>query len=441
MGAGATYGWIIRETNDLSSSLEVTLASSVPQAATLPVSSVTILADTDRVAFWIDAVDDASLDGDQVTIISAASFDLQATASLTVLDDDDASLPPIEYAATRIALPSTVDPTLNDFNSLGMAVGGVEGASWYYDGTTIVKVNDLISDVGVGAAYGLNNTGLMVGSVMTNDGVQRGFVLDLLTLEISLLPHDDSGWVDSHASKVNDKGDILGWFQRTDGTWDMYLFNPADNALDIVNTVIGNPDFVHSNITNPPMEVLTKIVYEHWHQGYLFEYAWGDEQPTQLNPLSPNNGPVGRVLFSHINDFGDIAALETVAVQGSGKGKKSTELDSYLYRYWGDQQQAEELVQVTPPSFEVQSINNARTAWLNVHAADGTDYSLLHSDSDGFTALDALLSTGGVRVNTGIMNRDYLSGAVLGYSQIATWNESISVPGQWDLVILTPQPY
>ena len=102
-----------------------------------------------------------------------------------------------------------------------------------------------------------------------------------------------------------------------------------------------------------------------------------------------------------------------------------------------DQEQAEVLVQVTPPSFEVQGINNARTTWLNVHAADGTDYSVLHNDDDGFTDLDALISTGGVRFTTGRLSRSSID-AVDGYTQLATVNEA---SGLWHLVILTPQAH
>ena len=142
------------------------------------------------------------------------------------------------------------------------------------------------------------------------------------------------------------------------------------------------------------------VFYAFVNEGYLYGYTHGDDQVTKLS--EQNSGPAGRRLAAQINDQGDIAAAEIVAIEVSGKGRKnSRQFVDRLYRSFDA-----ELVPVDPPSFDVEAINNAATSWLVVRDSDDAKYSVLHSDVSGLTDLDALINAGRTRVDFGLMNRD-----------------------------------
>ena len=64
------------------------------------------------------------------------------------------------------------------------------------------------------------------------------------------MPDDDPSWVDTYARRINENGDVLGVFNRSDATWGAYLFKPAlnpalygtpDQFPEIINVVLANP--------------------------------------------------------------------------------------------------------------------------------------------------------------------------------------------------------
>ena len=90
-GAGATYGELTRFDEDLSQPLEVFLSSSDETEIVVPVS-VIFPADETTVYFPIDAVDDTSLDGEQLVFIAATTGTAFADAALLVQDYESASI-------------------------------------------------------------------------------------------------------------------------------------------------------------------------------------------------------------------------------------------------------------------------------------------------------------------------------------------------------------
>lgn len=137
---------------------------------------------------------------------------------------------------------------LNDMNSFGDAVGRYQTPdgqwhAWLYDPTSpyspggqrAIDLNDLpILDMPDGAAIasavGLNDLGTVVGYLAYNNDTtnKSPIILDMnaVPLRIQQIP-TDATWTNSYARKVNNNGDVLGVFERSDSTNGAYLYHPG----------------------------------------------------------------------------------------------------------------------------------------------------------------------------------------------------------------------
>ncbi|MEQ9407227.1 MAG: Calx-beta domain-containing protein [Fuerstiella sp.] len=122
-GASAATGTVIRNSADLSSALTVNLSSNNTGAATVP-TTVVIPVGAASATFNIAAVDDALVDGDQNTIISAAAAGYSSDDTTIVITDNDTpalsvtiNLSSVSEAAGAAAAIGTVSRNSADTSS------------------------------------------------------------------------------------------------------------------------------------------------------------------------------------------------------------------------------------------------------------------------------------------------------------------------------------
>ena len=258
-------------------------------------------------------------------------------------------LPPIEYQIKYFFPPTpSLFSNLNDMNNWGDCVGYYETAdgerhAWLYNSTidrnnpnTAIDLND-IGAVGVpdgciiASAVGINDFGAIVGYVtlLGDLAVRRGYVLDTSVdpPEFSLLPDNDESWVDTYARRINENGDILGSFQRADGTWGAYLFNPglygpADTDVEVIDVNLRSLQAVDLN--NPSEAVPAEVVGT----------VEGDVAFVYTRGIGIEFLPYDRPVFSaYINDAGTICGSIVDEVEVKFHGNK-TELvkQRFLFR-------------------------------------------------------------------------------------------------------------
>lgn len=347
-------------------------------------------------------------------------------------------LPPIVYLSQDFNPPTaTVRSILNDMNNGGECVGNYdtpegERHAWLFDpfidADTAVDLND-IGAVGVpegwviASAVGINDLGAIVGYLthLGNLNVRRGYVLDLSTNPpvLGLLPDQDPTWVIAIASKINENGDVYGAFQRNDGTWGTYLFNPGlYGPTDLVPEVIDENVFSiygDGNLNNPSANVPTQVVgtFNNITPGapYGFLYTRG------IGIGFPYDDQ--RLLNLRINDAGTICGTVVEEVQVR---KKMTATTYFLFRDSGSG------ITVLPNS------EGKSTPWaINSQGtilAEGSAGDFLYHDDWGFVHIDALV-TGGLPAEHGTLKLN--DNGPLGFGQLAGLNESSGV-----FFILTP---
>ena len=185
-------------------------------------------------------------------------------------------LPDVRY---RIELLPLLGETtvINKMNGLGMIVGrdyddllpGYHTFMYDHDGTGLVYYFDelptltaqLTELLGEGSrfssAYGINDSGDMVGNVRDALGNHRGFLIDTspdpdnifdpdtTVWTVQLLPDLGGGF--SRAYRINNDGIVLGNYDRPDGTLDAYLYDPSlpdgpDNPMPLGVDLSGIPE-------------------------------------------------------------------------------------------------------------------------------------------------------------------------------------------------------
>jgi hypothetical protein len=158
---------------------------------------------------------------------------------------------------------------VNSINNLGMITG------WYYlngnpNPFLYNHPNGVFFDLNHGAAKFkrpiptgwrlcdarcVNDKGDIVGTAEDAGGVSRGYFIqtdlspDMATWTFDFLPDLQSDH--SSARHVNIQGDILGFYQRPDGTMDAYLYNPwNDGPVGLPPTQLGLEDVLYAELNN-----------------------------------------------------------------------------------------------------------------------------------------------------------------------------------------------
>ena len=239
----------------------------------------------------------------------------------------DPVLPPIEYKISRCYMPSdgTGYLNFNDMNNAGDCVGyyQTEGGprAWLclfdpgQESHQAINLNDIgvLSPTGyenwpIASAVGLNDYGDIVGYIESPDGtIRRGCVLHMSTLELTVLPEPDGGVDYYYARRINQAGDVLASFVRTDGTWGAYLCNAyihsTPQEIDVNLEAPAATDF------NGNGEVVGTDEL-----GYVFVYRDGVTSYLDV----PNN-----TRGVHINDSGTICSAYDEELQvGNNKNNK-----------------------------------------------------------------------------------------------------------------------
>lgn len=447
--AGA-LGVVSRENSDTSVALTVTLESSDTSEATVD-ATVEIPAGEVSAEFAILAEDDTVKDGDQtVTITATAANHAEGAASITVVDDD--LLPPIVYMESPVSLPpGTTDASLTGFNDLGMAAGFYSTedpvyyrAAYLYDPThpdypdsafdlNTLNIQGLNPDWFLRSAVGLNNNGLIVGyiALVSEPTVRRGFVLDYPNdpinepAQLYEIPDSGRGWVDTYARKVNDNGDIHGVFERADGTFGAYLYNPglrdgAHYALKEIDLNVAS--LAGHGLSNPPLGEAPKLVMG-LPEGGIAEYTLGDET-IQFNL------DTSLTFRGAVNDIGEIASSATITETIQiNKKKTETTTSPALYRDLNDT--GEKYIPIDNWAYPVD-INNHGT--VISHRNLQYPPNLYHDDWGIIELYDITASSNDLITSLLKMNEAF---EVQGFTQIAArgWN---SVTGEPELYILTP---
>lgn len=241
-------GTVTHNNSSTSSAVTVTLGSSDTTEATVP-ASITIPAGTNSATFTVTALDDVAPDGDQtVTLAASATGYTPASATITVSDK-----PIIEYRTEVITVGGAsignVAGITNNSRVYGWINDSVAGQCGFiydqmtgtmYDLTRIsaltTQVHQLAGpDFQLASIVGMNESGLMTGYIRDSAGVRLGIAVDPTVdgqfsqdpadWDIELLP--DFGSTNTYGRRINEFGDILGVFDRGDGTVSgTYLFNP-----------------------------------------------------------------------------------------------------------------------------------------------------------------------------------------------------------------------
>lgn len=438
-GPQDAVGLVSHNNPDLSSDVLVTLTSADTTEVTTP-TSVTIPSGASAALFPLTVINDNVEDGDQTVSISAVA-DRHKSGSATITIHDAYSLPLIEYQAIRITAPylDTTLVRLNDFNDLGMAVGWYETATgehhaWLYDPADLrnffnaVDLNDLeirgLEDWVFQSAVGVNNNGLVVGYASTTGDIidKRGFVVDLATMEAFFLPDQftDTGelWIRTYARKVNDNGDIVGFFERADNTYGVYLFNPglrggkeAEEQLEILDVIVDGGFEINNPGTGVPSKIVGKIP-----GGTVCEYTRGAEVTYRTDLLT------GSLTELVTNDYGNIAGRgsfsEEEQVVYRDMGVAGVRVEDYLIGYYGI----------------VSGLSNEGT--IVMHSGGSVT---LYQDDVGFLDVNLLMAPGQILADWPAAARinNVAPPAFPGFSEIAI-GTAASEFAPAELIILTP---
>lgn len=152
-------------------------------------------------------------------------------------------LPPVRYRINFPQLPANADATdtmwVNGRNNWGQVVGkysAEDGWRPFLFDPNAGQVMDLNAIVTGGlpdgwrlrSALAISDWMVVVGSMEEiSSGLILPFAIDLAAENpvVDLLP--DVGPLDSWGRKINENGDILGYYQTADGRWEHWIFNPG----------------------------------------------------------------------------------------------------------------------------------------------------------------------------------------------------------------------
>ena len=308
-------------------------------------------------------------------------------------------LPAIEYQGVTISLPPHPTPYyfLNDFNDSGQACGRNSDFGWIYSPVFANHAVDMAVDAntldieGLDAGWvirnciGISNNGLVVGRASPVDdasiAASRGYVLDISVTPslIYELPENGYGWEGSYARKVNDNGDILGMFTRTDGSRGIYFYNlglrsgPPEFELEIPdlppvgfammnNPPEGVPATVGVPVTTPEGAATNEVLF----------FTRGDAA-AYYPPPEVSREPV-------VNGFGGIAGRGAIEIPIN---KKKSEAIEVIYRDYGDEQYIQGYYGI------VSGLNNAGT--IIIRAGDAVT---LYHDDYGFVDVASITAAG-----------------------------------------------
>jgi hypothetical protein len=335
-------------------------------------------------------------------------------------------LPPVEYQVTHITRPNPTDPSeivhVNAFSDTGIAVGYYgnldDRRAWLYDPSdplnpfSAVDLNDLpivgLEGWVIQSAVGVNNNGLVVGYASPTGDLsdRRGFVLDLDSMEIASLPDVGWGWARGYARRVNDNGDILGFFERADGTRGAYLYNPglrgaaADDYLEIVDVNAKGVFELNNPLPGFPSQIVGEAA-----DGAVCEYTRGGTvsyRTHQFQELA-------------INDYGDIAGRGSIEVP---LRKNRTEIVQVVFRDTGVEEYLEGYFGI------VSGLTNDGTVLIR-----GSGGNTLYVDGWEFVDVNSLIAPEDA---TGYVNNSRINNVGLpGFSEIACSTD-------FEICILTP---
>jgi hypothetical protein len=371
-------------------------------------------------------------------------------------------LPPVRYEIQYFQHPTYPIPAAYDtpysadyltnrlggLNNFGECVGNYgtpdgHQHGWYCKPSAMVQSIDL-NDIGaigipegwfIAHAMDINDGGAIVGYMRSsiNPQIRRGFVLEMnggpgsdTPPEVHLLPDNDENWVDTYARRINENGDVLGVFQRPDGTWGAYLYNfknddpqASPSIVDVnleapATTALNNPD---------PLVGLPALVVGKDHTGTVFTYSKGGG----VTYLYPATG----LIF--VNDDGVICGSFSKTVQIR---KNQTATRYYIFRDFGDGAQEAILGSESSFSIDVHDFNSHGTILMKRQ--------YVYRDEWNFVDINALLTGTAEELSrwSGSLSaypRMNDSGP-LGYGEIA--GESWSIEnGLRDFYLLSPYSY
>lgn len=273
--AGAT-GTVTRANSDTSATLTVTLKSNDTNEATVP-SSVQIVAGASSAEFFITAVDDTEIDGDQLVTISASAPDHSgASAQITVVDDDGDGTPPpstrrvIAYQKVVISPPDGGVLNVNGANNLGDIGGFVYPdaafpehrrgyiynalTNAFTDANSIVDPTAIPDGYVIGSVVCINDNGTFGGYLISVDALgivsTLPYVASIDTRDLEVLPTDEQTGVTNSVLNINNRGDAVVQDLGADGVQDFYVFNPGfDAVFEGGGTRDSEPDYLPSGFS------------------------------------------------------------------------------------------------------------------------------------------------------------------------------------------------
>jgi probable HAF family extracellular repeat protein len=127
---------------------------------------------------------------------------------------------------TPITFQSVADPNVNDINDAGQMVGfGVVSGTGITEGLYLNGqggVQFLNPPGATGSkAFGLNNTGQIVGEYADTAGQEHGFLFDIATQAYTTLDFPNA--TSTAAKGINDHGQVVGFYSDGQGTHGMEL--------------------------------------------------------------------------------------------------------------------------------------------------------------------------------------------------------------------------
>lgn len=254
--------------------VDVSLGSNdLTQASVNAPATVTLAVGDTTATFTVLGLDDGIPDGDQTVAITASAEGYQSgSANLTVTDP-----PPVQYSIDIIPTPSNGTVWMNGITNNSVVYGWYADGENYRSGFVYDQVSGVFYDLNLetsllqqvedlfgegwrfASIIGMNDAGHLTGSVNDGTAARKGFVIDTsLDGEFSPDPANwllrilpDFGSSYTFGKRINEHGDILGVYQREDGTYDYYIYNPwLDTseapmpALELgVSTQSANPVF------------------------------------------------------------------------------------------------------------------------------------------------------------------------------------------------------
>lgn len=229
--ATATVTWSTSNTP-----VDLTLISDAPTRASVTPATV----DATTATFTVTGLIPSS---QTVTLTASADGYQDGTAILTVTEPL-----PVQYTIEVIPTPSNFSVWMNGITNNSFVYGWYadevsakrgfvydQGNNWFYDlnlETSLLEQLDVLGFAGWGVSsiVGMNDAGRMTGYISDGTLGRKGFVIDTkLSSEpvdwvVRILP--DLGSSYTFGRRINEHGDILGIYQRADGTYDAYIYNP-----------------------------------------------------------------------------------------------------------------------------------------------------------------------------------------------------------------------